>query len=1208
MASSSSAYTIPPQHQVFINFRGKDLRGDFVSHLVDALAKNNINVFVDRFEDRGKPLTSLLTRIESSSLALAIFSENYTESDWCLKEIARMHECMKGGNLVVIPIFYKVEPSTVKHLKGEFGDKLWILMKGDEKRKKECDEALKSISNLFGITVDDKSDQCQTINEIVKAVKTALLKISLKGTTQNVTVDPLEGGSSGAGSLSGGEKHKTFGMDKRLKELEDMLDRDKYKGTRIIGVVGMPGIGKTTLMKELFKKWERKFARRALVDKIRVQAKELGCDYLPIMLLEELLDLEDPQGEEDPYEMYKGQLLGRKVLVFLDDVSNREQIDALLGKRDWICEGSRIVIATSDASLTNGLVDDTYVVQNLDHRDSLQLFHYHAFSDDQQPNQPEEDFTKLSEEFVHYSRGHPLALKMLGAELYKKDMEHWKSKLKTLAHSLIPNIGSVFQMSYDELRPEQKVAFLDIACFRSENVEYVESLLASSDAESSDTTSAVKALKNKFLINTCDGRVEMHDLLYTFSRELDPKASSTKDGNRQQRRLWLRQDIIRGGIINVLQNKMKAANVRGIFLDLSEVKEETFLDCDHFRKMGNLRYLKFYNSHCPQECKTNNKINIPDGLNLPLKELRCLHWLKFSLEELPNDFNPINLVDLKLPYSEIKRVWEGDKDTSSLKWVDLNHSSKLCSLSELLKAQNLQRLNLEGCTALKTLPSGMKKMRKLAFLNLKGCTSLESLPEMNLNSLKTLTLSGCANLKEFPFISENVEILYLDGTAISELPTNMKKLHRLVVLNMKNCRTLEEIPDWVGELKALQELILSDCSSLKYFPKVMSCLKILLLDGTAIEVMPLLPSLQYLCLSRNDKISCLPAGIKQLFQLKWLDLKYCKSLTSLPELPPNLQCLDAHGCSSLKTVSKPLARIMPTEQNHSTFIFTNCDNLEQAAKEEITSYAQRKCQLLSYARKRYNGGLVSEAMFNTCFPGCEVPSWFCYETAGSKLEVKLLPHWHDKSLSGIALCAVVSFRDCHDQTSRLSVTCTFKVQVEENSWIPFTCPVGSWTRQGDKIESDHVFIGYTSCPYTMKCPEDENSDKCNSTEASLEFTVAGGANEKSKLNVLKCGLGLVYAKDKGKNSCHEAKYDMPVEVGFQETSKEVDGGGAKKRKGTKEVDDGRLKKKKKKSRRDDNNIPCQSNSYARVTPRREDISVVRHMVENHQAADESVPS
>lgn len=77
--------------------------------------------------------------------------------------------------------------------------------------------------------------------------------------------------------------------------------------------------------------------------------------------------------------------------------------------------------------------------------------------------------------------------------------------------------------------------------------------------------------------------------------------------------------------------------------------------------MRNLRYLKFYNSHCPQECKTDNKIYLPEGLNLPLEEVRCLHWLKFPEKKLPNDFNPINLVDLKLPYSKIEQLWDGFK-------------------------------------------------------------------------------------------------------------------------------------------------------------------------------------------------------------------------------------------------------------------------------------------------------------------------------------------------------------------------------------------------------------------------------------------------------------------------------------------------------------------------------------------------------------------
>ena len=133
----------------------------------------------------------------------------------------------------------------------------------------------------------------------------------------------------------------------------------------------------------------------------------------------------------------------------------------------------------------------------------------------------------------------------------------------------------------------------------------------------------------------------------------------------------------------------------------------------------------------------------------------------------------------------------------------------LQKLSGFSKAPNLLRLNLEGCTSLDCLSEEMKTMQRLVFLNLRGCTSLRCLPEMNLSSLTTLIMSGCLNLREFRLISENIESLYLDGTAIKDLPTDLVKLQRLILLNLKECRRLEIIPECIGKLKALQELILS---------------------------------------------------------------------------------------------------------------------------------------------------------------------------------------------------------------------------------------------------------------------------------------------------------------------------------------------------------------------------------------------------------------
>lgn len=96
------------------------------------------------------------------------------------------------------------------------------------------------------------------------------------------------------------------------------------------------------------------------------------------------------------------------------------------------------------------------------------------------------------------------------------------------------------------------------------------------------------------------------------------------------------------------------------------MKNHVTLGRDHLKKMRHLRYLKFYSSHCPQECEPKENIHIPDELELPLKEVRCLHWLNFPKDELPQDFIPENLVDLKLPYSKIKQIWNDEKVSDSL--------------------------------------------------------------------------------------------------------------------------------------------------------------------------------------------------------------------------------------------------------------------------------------------------------------------------------------------------------------------------------------------------------------------------------------------------------------------------------------------------------------------------------------------------------------
>lgn len=112
-------------HDVFINFRGKDTRQSFVSHLNAGLTNAGIKTYIDNQLHKGTELGPELSRaIECSRISILVFSKNYAESCWCLNELQKVIECHLTRNQLVVPVFYDVEPSVVRHQKGAFGQVL----------------------------------------------------------------------------------------------------------------------------------------------------------------------------------------------------------------------------------------------------------------------------------------------------------------------------------------------------------------------------------------------------------------------------------------------------------------------------------------------------------------------------------------------------------------------------------------------------------------------------------------------------------------------------------------------------------------------------------------------------------------------------------------------------------------------------------------------------------------------------------------------------------------------------------------------------------------------------------------------------------------------------------------------------------------------------------------------------------------------------
>ncbi|KAL1218849.1 Disease resistance protein RPP2B [Cardamine amara subsp. amara] len=927
----------------------------------------------------------------------------------------------------------------------------------------------------------------------------------------------------------------------------------------------MTGIGKTTVADSVYKRNYRQFDGYCFLEDIDNESKRHGLHHLRDKLLCKLLDEENL--DVRAHGRLEDFLRNKKLFIVLDNVTEEEQIKELIGGQERYRKGSRIVITTRDKKLLQS-ADATYVVPRLNDREAMELFCLNAFSDNLCPK---EEFMDLSNNFVYYAKGHPLALKLLGSGLSQKEKTYWMEKWEGLRIMPDNEIQKVLKRSYEELGIEQKRIFLDIACFfRSEKADFVSSILKSDRV---NAAAVMRELEDKCLVTISYNRLEMHDLMHAMGKEIGYESSIRRAGKRS--RLWNHKDIR-----NVLEQKTGTECVRGIFFNMSNV-ERIKLSPDVFMKMSSLKFLKFHNSHCSQWCDNNHKFQFCEGLDHFPRELVYLHWQGYPYAYLPSDFNPEELVDLNLRYSHIKQLWEDEKNTENLRWADLSQSKDFLKLSGLSRAINLERLDLEGCTSLVQLDSSIEQMNKLIYLNLRECTTLKSLPKgINLKSLKTLILSGCSKLQDFHIISESIESLYLEGSAIEQVVEHIESLRNLILLNLKNCRRLKHLPNDLYKLKSLQELILSGCSALESLPPIkeeMECLEILLMDGTSIKQTPetirlsklkvfsfcgsriedstglvLLPfsgssflldlyltncnihklpenfnsllSLRCLCLSRNN-IETLPESIEKLYSLLLLDLKHCCRLKYLPVLPSNLQYLDAHGCVSLEKVAQPVTLPLVTERMHTTFIFTECFKLNRTEQEAIVAQAQLKSQLLARTSLQNNHkGLVLEPLVAVCFPGNDIPSWFCHQRMGSSIETDLLSHWCNSKFIGASLSVVVSFKDTEaHHANRLSVRCKCKFKNQNGQSVSFSFCLGGWNEscgsschEPRKLGSEHVFISYNNCnvPIFEWTEKINDGNRCCPTSASFEFYLTDATEKKLECcKVIRCGMSLLYASD-----------------------------------------------------------------------------------------------
>ncbi|KEH23574.1 disease resistance protein (TIR-NBS-LRR class) [Medicago truncatula] len=691
-------------YDVFLSFRGDDTHAKFISHLYTAL--ENAGIYVFRGDD----------------------------------EIQRELENIMGNSrtqgMVVVPVFYEIDPSEVRNQSGKFGEdfeSLLLRTSVDTLKLSNWKTALAEVGGTAGVVIINSRNESEDIRKIVDHVT------NLPDRTDLFVAD------------------HPVGVDSRVQDVIQLLNNQESKDPLLLGIWGMGGIGKTTIAKAAYNKIRHDFEAKSFLLNVReVWEQDNGVVSLQQRLLSDIYKTTKIKIEtvESGKMILQERLRHKRIFLVLDDVNKVDQLNALCGSHEWFGEGSRIMITTRDDDLLSRLkVDYVYRMKEMDGNESLELFSWHAFK---QPI-PIEGFGDLSTDVVMYSGGLPIALQVIGSFLLtRRRKKEWKSVLEKL--KLIPNdeVLEKLKISFDGLSDDDvKEIFLDIAFFFIGMDQEEVTTILEGCGHFADI--GISLLVQKSLV-TVDrkNKIGMHDLLRDMGREIVRKKSI--EISKEPSRLWRYEDVD-----SVLSKATRALDVKGLTLKMSRMDSRTYMETKDFEKINKLKFLQLAG------------VQLEGNYKYLSRDIRWLCWHGFPLKYTPEEFHQEHLVAVDLKYSHLEQVWKKSQLLKELKFLNLSHSHNLKQTPDFSYLPNLEKLILKDCPNLSSVSPNIGNLKKILLINLKDCTGLCELPRSiyKLKSVKTLIVSGCTKIDK---LEEDIEqmtsltILVADKTSVTRVP------------------------------------------------------------------------------------------------------------------------------------------------------------------------------------------------------------------------------------------------------------------------------------------------------------------------------------------------------------------------------------------------------------------------------------------------------